>query len=132
MVTNVAKTMQSAPNLAAIYSQRWLIEIVFRAWKQAGNLSKALNRDSSPQHMKGLALAGMIALALSLKIGISLARRHPQRRYSMEKIFDYVISRLVALTKLTDIARFKPDPRHLQSQKRSRNSLNCRLLELLG
>ena len=132
MVTNVAKTMQSAVDLAAIYSQRWLIEIVFRAWKQAGNLSKALNRDSSPQHLKGLILAGMIALAVSLKIGISLARRHPECRYSLEKIFDYIISRLVALTKLSDIARFKPDPRHLQGQKRRRNSLNCRLLELLG
>jgi len=132
MVTNVAKTMQSSANLAAIYSQRWLIEIVFRAWKQAGNLSKALRRDSSPQHMKGLMLAGMIALAVCLKIGISLARRHPERRYSLEKIFDYIISRFVALTKLSDIARFKPDPRHLQGQRRRRNSLNCQLLELLG
>ncbi len=33
---------------------------------------------------------------------------------------------------VTDIALFSPDPRHLQGQKRSRNSLNCRLLELLG
>jgi len=132
MVTNVPKTMQAAADLAGIYSQRWHIEIVFRAWKQAGNLSKALNRDSSPQHLKGLVLAGMIALAVSLKTGIALARRHPERRYSMEKIFDYIISRLVALKKLTDIALFNPDPRHLQGQKRSRNSLNCRLLELLG
>jgi hypothetical protein len=132
MVTNVAKTVQSAVDLAGIYSQRWLIEIVFRAWKQAGNLSKALNRDTSPQHLKGLVLAGMIALAVSLKIGISLARRHPEHRYSLEKIFDYIISRLVALKKLTDITQFKPDPRHLQGQKRSRNSLNCQLLELLG
>jgi hypothetical protein len=132
MVTHVAATTQSVAELAGIYSQRWNIEIVFRAWKQAGNRSKALNRDSSPQHLKGLVLAGMIALAVSLKIALSLARRHPERRYSMEKIFDYVISRLVALRKLTDIALFKPDPRHLQGQKRSRNSLNCRLLELLG
>lgn len=132
MVTNVPKTMQSAVALSRIYSQRWLIEIAFRAWKQAGNLSKALNRESSAQHLKGLVLAGMISLAVSLKIGISLARRHPERRYSLEKIFDYIISRLVALKKLTDIARFKPDPRHLQGQKRRRDSLNCQLLELLG
>jgi hypothetical protein len=132
MVTNAPESLQSAGNLAGIYSQRWLIEIAFRAWKQAGNLSKALNRESSPQHLKGLVLAGMISLAVSLKIGISLARQHPERRYSLEKIFDYIISRLVALKKLTDIARFKPDPRHLQGQRRSRNSLNCQLLELLG
>ena len=35
------------------------------------------------------------------------------------------------LSRLTDIALFNPDPRHLQGQKRSRNSLTCRLLELL-
>jgi hypothetical protein len=53
-------------------------------------------------------------------------------RYSLEKIFDYIISRLVALKKLTDIARFKPDPSHLQGQRRRRNSLKFHLLELLG
>lgn len=131
LVTSVPKAMQAAADLAAIYSQRWLIEMVFRAWKQAGNLAKALNRTSSPQHLKALVLAGMIALAVSLKIGLSLARRHPQRRYSLEKIFDYIISRLVGLRKLTEIAKLKPDPRLLQGQKRSRSSLHCRLLELL-
>lgn len=34
--------------------------------------------------------------------------------------------------KLIDIANLRPDPRHLQSQKRTRNTLNCRLIELLG
>lgn len=128
MVTNVPEEMQPV----AIYSQRWLIEMAFRAWKQAGNMAKALNRASSPQHLKGLVLAGMIAMVIGLKFGLALARAKPQMRYSLEKIFDYIIARLVALRKLTELAEIKPDPRHLQGQKRKRMSLNCRLIELLS
>ncbi len=43
-----------------------------------------------------------------------------------------VITRLVALRKLSELAGLKPDPRHLQDQKRKRMSLYCRLMELLG
>jgi len=132
MVTNVPKEMLSSHKLAEIYSQRWMIEIVFRAWKQAGNLSKALNRTTSPQHLKALVLAGMIAMSISLKIGVAIARKHPDQRYSLEKIFDYIISRLVNLKNLCDIAKFKPDLRHLRGQNRTRKSLDLRLLELLG
>ena len=132
MVTNIPREMQSVTELAAIYSQRWQIEIIFRAWKQGGNLSVALDRTSSPQHLKALVLAGMIAMSMSLKFAIPLARREPARRFSLEKIFDYVIAGFVGLKNLIDIAKLRPDPRHLQSQKRSRNSLDCRLMEFLG
>jgi len=63
---------------------------------------------SSPQHLKALVLAGMIAMSASLKVAILL----------------------VGLKKLIEIAKLQPDPRHLQSQKRTRNILDCRLLEL--
>lgn len=132
MVTNISKEMQSITELAAIYSQRWQIEIIFRAWKQGGNLSVALDRKSSPQHLKALVLAGMIAMSASLKFAIPLARRDPAKRFSLEKIFDYIIAGFVGLKNLTDLAKLRPDPRHLQSQKRTRNSLNCCLMELLG
>ena len=132
MVTNVPRAMQTVTKLVAIYSQRWLIEMAFRAWKQAGNMPKALNRVSSPGHLKGLVLAGMIAMTIGLRAGLSLARSKPDLRYSLEKIFDYAIARLVALRKLIELADIKPDPRHLQAQKRKRMSLNCRLMELLG
>lgn len=132
MVTNVPRSMQTVSQLVAIYSQRWLIEMAFRAWKQAGNMAKALNRVSSPNHLKGLVLAGMIAMAIGLKTGLSMARSEPKLRYSLEKIFDYVSARLVALRKLTELTGLKPDPRHLKAQKRKRMSLNCRVLELLS
>ena len=132
MVTNVPRSMQTVAKLVEIYSQRWLIEMAFRAWKQAGNMGKALNRTSSAQHLKALVLAGMIAMAIGLKTGLTLARSNPGLRYSLEKIFDYAIARIVALRKLTDLANLAPDPRHLHGQKRKRMSLNCRLMELLG
>ncbi len=132
LVTNVPESMQSPAELAALYSQRWQIEIIFRAWKQAGNLGQALNRKSSPQHLKALVLAGMISLTIGLKVGIQFARAHPSERYSMEKIFDYVIGRLPGLSKLAEISALAPDPRYLQGQKRTRNSLCQRLMELLS
>ena len=132
MVTNVPVAMQSVDQLTAIYSQRWLIEMAFRAWKQAGNMIKALDRVSSPQHLKSLMLAGVIGMVIGMKIGLALARSNPTMRYSLEKVFDVVIARLVTLENLSQIADLKVDPRHLQGQKRRRKSLNCRLMELLG
>ncbi len=132
LVTNVSESMQSPAELAALYSQRWQIEIIFRAWKQAGNLGEALNRKSSPQHLKALVLAGMISMTIGLVVGIQLARAHPGERYSMEKIFDYVIGRLPGLLKFGQILSLAPDPRYLQGQKRTRNSLCQRLMELLS
>lgn len=123
LVTNVSEAMQSAAELAALYSQRWQIEILFRAWKQAGNLGEALNRKSSPRHLKALVLAGMISLTIGLVVGIQLARAHPSERYSVEKIFDYVIGRLHGLLKFDEILALAPDPRYLQGPKRKRNSL---------
>ena len=55
-------------------------------------------------------------VAISLKTGLSQARSEPGMRYSLEKTFDYVISRLVALRKLTELADIRPDPRHLRGQ----------------
>ncbi len=95
-------------------------------------MAKALNRVSSPGHLEGLVLAGMIAMAIGLRTGLSLARSKPGLRYSLEKIFDSVIAGLVALRKPVDPADPKPDPRHLQGQKRKRMSLNCKLMELFG
>jgi hypothetical protein len=77
-------------------------------------------------------LAGMIAMVLALRIGLSMARGEPGMRYRLQKTFDYIIAQLVALRRLTDLGKIKPDPRHLQGQKRKRLSLNCRLIELLG
>jgi hypothetical protein len=81
---------------------------------------------------KALVLAGMIAMSASLKVALPLSRCYPAKRFSLEKVFDCIIAGLVGLKKLIDIANLRPDPRHLQSQKRTRNTLILRIMELLG
>lgn len=131
LVTNITVEKVSAEGLAAIYSQRWQIEIVFRGWKQASGLDKALGRKSSPQHLKGLVLASMIVLAMSVRIAIGLARIEGGR-YSLEKICQYLSVRLAEIKELTQLLSLQPDPRHVHTQKRRRKSLAVRYFECLG
>ena len=52
--------------------------------------------------------------------------------FSLEKVSEYVIAGMIGVEKLIDIASIKPDPRHLQCQKTTRNTLNCRLMVISG
>ena len=52
----------------AIYRAHWVVEILFRAWEQVLNLSKALNRRSGEHQLQALVLAGMIAHQLGMRI----------------------------------------------------------------
>ena len=134
MVTNVEKEIQSVDELCEIYRQRWQIEIVFRAWKQSSNLRSALNRVSSEQHLKGLMLAGILLMAMSLQMGMGLIRNHPGRRISLEKVFTYLMKKIRKMKTLAELWDLDPTPviRQLQTQSRKRNSLEDSLLELLG
>lgn len=131
MVTNIPAEMQTADDLAVIYSQRWQIEIIFRGWKQATELGAALKRKSSSQHLKAIVLAGMIVLAIGVKIAIRLVQIQPGR-YSLEKIYGYLAEQLAKITDLLELSRLQPEPRHLQTQKRTRKSLAVKLFEFLG
>lgn len=131
LVTNIPREMQGIVELVAIYSQRWQIEIVFRGWKQASKLGKALGRRSSPQHLKGMVLAGMILLSIGVKIAITLTRKKGGR-YSLEKIYDYLAANLLAARELPEIARVPPHIRYLETQKRRRKSLAVNYLEVLS
>ena len=134
MVTNVQEEVQSAEELSDVYRQRWQIEIVFRAWKQSSNLKKALNRVSSEQHLKGLMLAGILLMAISLKMGLGLVRNNPSRRISLEKVFTYLMKKIRKMKTLADLWKLDPSPviRQLQAQSRKRKSLEQSLLELLS
>lgn len=131
LVTNIPREMQEIEGLVAIYSQRWQIEIVFRGWKQASGLGTALGRKSSPQHIKGMVLAGMILLSVGVKIAISLLRKR-DGRYSLEKIYAYLAENLATARELPEISRIPPHIRYLETQKRRRKSLASKYLEILG
>ena len=134
MVTNVQKDIQSVEELCEIYRQRWQIEIVFRAWKQSSNLKKALNRVSSVQHLQGLMLAGILLMAISLRMSLGLVRNNPDRRISLEKVFTYLMKKIRKVKTLKDLWKLDPSSviRQLQTQSRRRKSLEQSLLELLS
>ena len=122
MLTNLSKDQAEVSQLAAIYRARWAVEIQFRAWKQALNLGKALNRKSNEYHLQALVLAGMIAHQLGMRIAqriVSIVRRE---RLSYEKLYDLLALRLIKARDLAELIAFDPDPRHVARDKRARNS----------
>ena len=133
MVTSIQKEIQSVEELCEIYRQRWQIEIVFRAWKQSSDLTSALNRVSSVQHLKGLMLSGILLMAMSLRMGLGLVRNDPSNRISLEKVFTYLMKKIRKLKTLKQLWELDPSPviRQLQTQSRKRKSLAENLIELL-
>lgn len=122
MLTNLDKPHMSVSQLAAIYRARWAVEIQFRAWKQALNLSKALNRKSNEHHIQALVLAGMIAHQLGMKIAQRIGSIVGRARLSYEKLYDLLATHLIKAHNLEDSAAFNPDSRHIQRDKRTRKS----------
>jgi IS4 transposase len=61
MLINLSREQADVSQLATIYRARWAVEIQFRAWKQALNLSNALNRKSNEHHLQALVLAELDA-----------------------------------------------------------------------
>lgn len=122
MLTNLGKEQASVGQLAALYRARWAVEIQFRAWKQALNLDKALNRKSGDHHMQALVLAAMIAHQLGMKIAQRIGGVVGRDRLSYEKLYDLLAVHLVKSTDLAEVAAFNPDPRHITRDKRARQS----------
>ncbi len=122
MLTNLSKEQASVGQLIAIYRARWAVEIQFRAWKQALNLGKALNRKSGEHHMQALVLAAMIAHQLGMKIAQRIGGVVGRARLSYEKLYDLLAVRLIKAGTLAEVAAFDPDWRHVQRDKRTRKS----------
>lgn len=122
MLTNLGKEQADVSQLAAIYRARWAVEIQFRAWKQALNLGKALNRKSNEHHLQALVLAGMIAHQLGMKIAQRIGNIVGQARLSYEKLYDLLAVRMIKASDLAELAAFDPDPRHVARDKRTRKS----------
>jgi hypothetical protein len=122
MLTNLSNDQANVSQLAAVYRARWAVEIQFRAWKQALNLGKALNRKSNEHHLQALVLAGMIAHQLGMRIAQRIGDMVGRASLSYEKLYDLLAVRLIKARNLAELATFDPDPRHVARDKRTRKS----------
>lgn len=122
MLTHLSAEEADASQLAAIYRARWAVEIQFRAWKQALNLGKALNRKSNEHHLQALVLAGMIAHQLGMRMAQAIGNAVGLARLSYEKLYDLLAVRLIKARDVAEVAAFYPDPRHVERDKRTRKS----------
>jgi hypothetical protein len=132
LITNVSAEVMAADGLIKLYSARWQIEIVFRAWKQSGHLMEALARRSNPFHLQCLMYAALLLLILTLKVTSLLRRAHRQYQLSIEKIAKHLAAFILSLRCLFDFSAYDPDPRHLKMDKRSRKSLHQTTAPCLG
>ena len=125
MLTHLSREQTNVNQLAAIYRARWVVEIQFRASKQALNLDKALNRKSNEHHLQALVLAGMIAHQLGMRIAQRIGNTVGPARLSYEKLYDLndlLAVRLIKARDLAELDTFDPDPRHVERDKRTRKS----------
>lgn len=122
MLTNLEKEDFTIAQLAGIYRSRWAVEIQFRAWKQALNLCKALNRKSNEHHLQALVLAGMIAHQLGMRVGQLMSAQIGRARLSYERLYDTLAGHLAGMASFTELLSFSPDPRHISRNKRTTQS----------
>lgn len=123
MITNVQSDQMGTQQLFELYSTRWQIEITFRAWKQSSYLTEALNRRSNLCHLQSLMLASFLLLILTMKIASLLQCTYRDMYLSIEKFAINLASFILELGSLQRFCAYKPDPRHLAMDKRSRQSL---------
>lgn len=122
MLTNLTKEQAAVTQLAEVYRARWAVEIQFRAWKQALNLTSALNRQSNEHHIQALVLAAMIAHQLGMKIAALIVKQVGRSRLSFEKLYDNLAQEILHMRSLLDLCDFAPDHRHITRDKRSRQT----------
>jgi hypothetical protein len=132
IITNVAECLMNTSELFKLYAARWQVEIVFRAWKQSGELVKALARRSNPFHLQSLMYGAILLLILTMKTASLLRKMHRDYELSIEKIADDLAAFILTLVSLQRFADYNPDPRHLQMDKRSRESLHQTAVRCLG
>jgi SRSO17 transposase len=122
MLTNLEAARATVKQLVAVYRARWAVEIQFRAWKQALNLGKSLNRRSNEDHLQALVLAGMIAHQLGMRIATRLGKLVTNGRLSYERLYHLLATHFVKARSLAETYAFTPDWRHVARDKRTRQS----------
>jgi hypothetical protein len=124
IITNVPECLMNTEELRKLYSVRWQVEIIFRAWKQSGQLVKALARRSNLFHLQTLMYGAILLLLLTMKTAALLRKLHPRYELSIEKISQDLAAFILTLVSMDRFADYNPDPRHLKMDKRSRKSLH--------
>jgi hypothetical protein len=122
MLTNLPAA-DFAPNLLrVIYRARWGVEIQFRAWKQANNLDKALNRRSGEHHLMAILLAAMINHLVGMRMARVLSEKKAVEELSYEKLYDALALHHQAAKRWEDLLTFAPFMKHVERDKRRRKS----------
>jgi len=110
VATNVPAEKMDAQAVADLYTCRWNIEIIFRAWKQGMNLSGALNRRSNEHHLQAIVLAAMIYKVLALGV-VKLLRAKFERKkgqVSLEKTFSDFGELIAESSTLEQVEQYDP------------------------
>jgi hypothetical protein len=110
VATNVPPEKMKAQAVADLYTCRWNIEIIFRAWKQGMNLSRALDRKSNEHHLQALVLVAMIYQILALRIVEALREKFERRKgqVSIEKTFSDFGEFIVESPTLSRVGDYDP------------------------
>lgn len=74
--------------LRAIYRARWGVEIQFRAWKQAKNLDKALNRKNGEHHLMAILLTAPNNHLVGMRMARAISGNRPIGDLGNEKLHD--------------------------------------------
>jgi len=122
MITNLPAADFPPFRLRAIYRARWGVEIQFRAWKQANNLDKALNRRSGEHHLMAIILAAMINHLVGMRMARVLSGKKEAGDLSYEKLYDALAIHHQAARRWEEILTFAPFMKHVQRDRRKRKS----------
>lgn len=127
MVTDVTASEVAVADLFSIYSQRWTVEIVFRAIKGAARAEMALGRRRRKDHQDALILATAILAVLGIAEYADRRIKTPEnaiRQPSVEKVCRLLGHYLLKLTGPADHwPAFDPDPRQVTTRRRKRVTL---------
>ena len=122
MITNLPVADFTPNQLRAIYRARWGVEIQFRAWKQANNLAKALNRKSGEHHLMAIILTAMINHLVGMRMARFLAEQKVVDNLSYEKLYDALSIHHQAAKRWEELLTFAPSPKQVERDKRKRKS----------
>ena len=122
MITNLPAADFAPTLLRTIYRARWGVEIQFRAWKQANNLDKALNRKSGEHHLMAIILTAMINHLIGMRMARLLTGQKAVDTLSYEKLYDALSIHHQAAKRWEDILTFTPFMKHIERDKRRRKS----------